>query len=395
MTSLVVPHITPPSPSSLLLFPPILPTISTMALFHEPLRFLSSLLTRKNHRDHFAPHPGVPFEGYYTRILTSTGGTIVMILSSVFGAEEKAHLVHFSYHPSPSSSSEPLMMERFPQMTDIPGHLFHGGGVQEFSRVAKGDGVEGTMRVCRDEVRYRLEFPQEQVEVEVDLSSRRTWREGDEISTPEGALAELSSLLPLHWDVFSVCSRATFSLRRGALVETGEGWAHVEKNWGKEFPSGWTWLQGFSHDGRRCFSFAGGKILGLRAFLGGYRSERVCWDWHPLTGAVLLGGFGAMTEEVDSKMGRARFVVPAGWGRKVEVLVQASAEHEGWVGMRCPLREGHGNTFAYETFDGKVTVRALQRGWWWWFGGWKVVEETVFEHAAVEFGGDYSFKVRR
>lgn len=75
-------------------------------------------------------------------------------------------------------------------------------------------------------------------------------------------------------------------------------------------------------------------------------------------------------------------------------MVQAAAppNHEGWVGMACPLANGHGNTLAYETFEGVVSVGCFERSWLkGWVGPWRLVEETLFEKAAVEFGGEYSF----
>jgi tocopherol cyclase len=219
-----------------------------------------------------------------------------------------------------------------------------------------------------------------------------------ELSTPEGRLVNLSLLLPLHWVVFSTCSRAEFSIvRDGEVVEAGSARAHVEKNWGDTFPTGWVWLQGFSavtdHQGEeRSFCLAGGKILAQKAFLLGYRGAKVSWNFAP---PWTLMPFSASTpwmkEYVDSKMGVARFEA-GNWRRRLLVEVEATPEHEGWLGMCCPLSGGHGNTYAYETFEGSVKVSAYQRDWGM---GWTLVEETVFENAAVEFGGGYSFKVSK
>ena len=181
------------------------------------------------------------------------------------------------------------------------------------------------------------------------------------------------------------------------MVDAGVGIAHVEKNWGLSFPQGWIWLQAFSKSEAesphkaRTFSMAGGKTLGQKAYLLGYRSENLQWSFRP---PFTLMPFGFATpfvaETFDSKMGTAHFEV-CSLMRKLVVEVESPSDHDGWLGLACPLKDGHGNTSAYETFEGDIRVKAYQRGWGFW--GWNLVEDTTFEHAAVEFGGDYSFKV--
>lgn len=218
------------------------------ALFTEPTHFLLSLTPLSRFlpaTDHFAPHPAAPFEGYYTRIVTPSNSTILIIFSSVHQAPDKPHYVHFSHIPPASSPQDKaLKINLFPRITGIPGDRKQGG-FQEFTCVAS-DGL-GYCITTENGQKYSLRLPDPDgegvVEVDVTVNHRTPWNKGDVLSTPEGAFANLAHLLPLHWNVFSHKSVAGYTVRRNGMVWLqGEGIAHVEKNWGVSFPSGWTWL---------------------------------------------------------------------------------------------------------------------------------------------------------
>lgn len=405
------------------------------ALLLEPLQlvidnipFVRLLLLPKH--DHFAPHPGAPFEGYYTRILTTTGNTILLIFSSVPAAKDHTHYVHFSHILPPSRDrdhQEPdILIDRFPTMDDVMSPPDHDG-VQAFKKIATSDGFSGVYDITRHEQNYRLDVDDDphygKVEVIVRVSQRRPWVGGETLSTPEGIFSRLVFLLPLHWNVLSTASRAEFTIKRnGEILERGTGVAHVEKNWGTSFPPGWTWwvfflacqelfdtlgltfqcvmyditrrIQGFSSATTEeaeptTFALAGGKILGQRAYLLGYRSPTLKWSFRPLF-TLLPFGFATpfISETMDSKAGTAHIDVSS-LRRRLVIDAQAPADHEGWIGLHCPLSDGHANTFAFESFEGVIRIKAYARTWW---GGWEFLEESVLDKAAVEFGGDYSFK---
>lgn len=172
-------------------------------------------------------------------------------------------------------------------------------------------------------------------------------------------------------------------------MEAGDGIAHVEKNWGVSFPDGWTWLQGFKDGGERTFCMAGGQTMGQKAYLLGYRSAKVEVSFKPLWSMMPFGIEMPWARDwVDSDNGRIGFDV-CSLRKRVVVDAQAPGlDSESWVGLKCPLKDGHGNVWAWETFEGRIRVKVMERGWgtgW----RWKLVEETEFEDAAVEFGGEY------
>ncbi|PUU84251.1 hypothetical protein B9Z19DRAFT_1070516 [Tuber borchii] len=377
------------------------------SLLKEPILLLLSLLLPRFKRDHFAPHPTTPFEGYYTRILTPEA-TILLIFSSVRRATHKPHYVHFSYLPHPSSPSggESLRIDLFPTITDQRLPRVAGSNVQPFRRVV-GGGI-GEYTVTPEKQTYSLHLPGG-VEVDVQLTERTPWHKGEELSSPEGALGELVHLLPIHWHVFSIDSRAEYHIhipgRAGQEEISGIGRAHIEKNWGVAFPSGWTWAQAFlpptpsetapsNDNGEFKLSLAGGQTLFQKAYLLSYTSPTTILRFKPpfsLLPFTLSTPF--CSEEIDSRAGLFKISV-ADFTHKIVLTVKGPEMHRGWVGLHCPLSGGHGNVFAYENFEGVVEVCVFRRRLEGWGYKWREVERKRMDGCALEFGGGYSFRVR-
>ncbi|RPA93764.1 hypothetical protein L873DRAFT_1703968 [Choiromyces venosus 120613-1] len=388
-----------------------------LTLLTEPISLLLSLLHPRFKRDHFAPHPTAPFEGYYTRILTPEA-TILLILSSVRKAKHKPHHLHFSYLPHPTSpfNGENHRIDLFPTITDQLLPLTTGSKVQPFRGIVS-DGI-GEYTITPEKQTYSLRLPGG-VEVDVQLTERTPWHKGDELSSPEGALAELVHLLPIHWNVFSIDSRAEYRIsipgRRGQQQEeiSGIGRAHIEKNWGVAFPSGWTWVQAFpppltnptttpsessppsNQDPGFKLCLAGGQTLFQKAYLLSYTSPTTTLRFTPpfsLLPFTLSTPF--CSEEIDSRAGLFKLSV-ANFTHKIVLTVKGPEMHRGWVGLHCPLSSGHGNVYAYETFEGVIEVCVFKRelGGWWGYK-WTEVERRRMGGCALEFGGGYSFKVR-
>lgn len=53
--------------------------------------------------------------------------------------------------------------------------------------------------------------------------------------------------LNLHWYVYSLGTPVTWTFhdpQLGPETLSGQGWAHMEKDWGRAFPNKWVWAQG-------------------------------------------------------------------------------------------------------------------------------------------------------
>ena len=63
-----------------------------------------------------------------------------------------------------------------------------------------------------------------------------------------GAAAKLP-FVNLHWYVYSLATPVNWTFhdpQLGPETLAGQGWAHMEKNWGRAFPDEWVWAQGMS-----------------------------------------------------------------------------------------------------------------------------------------------------
>ena len=210
----------------------------------------------------YQPHPTALAEGYYTRITTSTGGTVLIIFSSVRNAkqENKPHVLHFSYHPRSSQDEEHsgkgVSVNVFPQAIAQLGKSTKASQELEIAALDGFGNRIGTYSVyLNGKARYRLTIPEENgmLEVDIKLNNRIPWQESEVESyqSPEGPFAALIHLLPIHWYVWSVSSEADVKMWRVMNSNTGgyetekiwhgRGRAHVEKNWGRSFPTGWVW----------------------------------------------------------------------------------------------------------------------------------------------------------
>lgn len=204
--------------------------------------------------DHFAPHAGTGFEGWYTRI-QGADFSMVIIMCSV--APQRAqniprqHYLHFSLIPLRENSvvNKRVELHLFPEKI-IPVSI--SPGQLPFTIDAPGFGVF----TCQPNMQtYELRLLDEErgcvYSIDVSMTERAPLDLTDINRAPHGSFVRLQSTLPLHWAIFSTKSEAHVSIKR-ALVENGVereseavleavGRAHMEKNWGVSFPQGWTW----------------------------------------------------------------------------------------------------------------------------------------------------------
>ncbi|KAI0337605.1 hypothetical protein BDW22DRAFT_860799 [Trametopsis cervina] len=354
--------------------------------------------------DDFAPHSESGFEGYYSRVQLDDGATLAIIFCWVKDAKERTNLVHVSYTPRHGKAQttrpvggavEAFKTEFFPGRRSVHVHPALSDHRVPFSVSMQG---VGSMRVGAEMVEYKVSVPDANLQVDLTLTNRVPWWQRDVLSGPMGFLSRLSPLLPLNWHVYSTASSAACTISHNGRKRHATGVAHTEKNWGTSFPPGWIWSQSFGNaKAARSLSLAGGEALpGVEAYLIGYRSSKLAWDFTPPF-AVAVGPISPfMTVRRDSAAGTIDLVVST-FTKKL--AMNMSAPPDSFMGIAAPLKDGHRPMFAFESFQARTRVQAWERRWPW--QKWTLVEEGecgVSDDgspcSALEFGGSYSHHVR-
>ncbi|PCH44995.1 hypothetical protein WOLCODRAFT_105975 [Wolfiporia cocos MD-104 SS10] len=343
--------------------------------------------------DHFAPHPSAGFEGYYSRTQLADGGTLAIVFCWVKHAKDRGNLVFLSYAPADEDGPPPFTFELYPERLDAEVLTESTEGLASF--VLRASGV-GTMTVTPTSVEYAISLPDETLTLNLRLKNRRSWSSSTPLEGPMGSLTHLSPFLPLNWHVYSTGSKCEYIIAFREQTRLGDGRTHLEKNWGKSFPSGWIWSQAFEDD-ERAISLAGGSALpGVQAYLVGYRSAHYQWDFRPPF-SVSIGPLSPfMKVKYSSRDGTVDLEVRT-WLRKLIVNIKAPVGS--FLGLPAPLPEGHRPRFAFESFRATMYVGLYTRRWPW--EEWTCVEAdscgTTREgrpSCALEFGGAFCHLVQ-
>ncbi|KAF2706627.1 hypothetical protein K504DRAFT_385695 [Pleomassaria siparia CBS 279.74] len=331
--------------------------------------------------EHFAPHLTSVFEGYYSKFDLPSGGHIALIISTVPKATTNPpHMVSFTYYPA---SGTPIFQREhwvsdIKRITTGPDHAFE----------LRVPGL-GSMTCDADSTTtYDLSCPE--WTLQGMTVGRAPWSASK--CTPEGWLVHLP--LPLHWHVHTLASSCAFLLRIPNIdlpSADGKGCAtvHQEKNWAHSFPAAHVWIQARDRDRGICL--AGGKILGMTAYVLGYRSRDLNIDFLPPFALSIpipfffnLSLSPFMGVKIDWET-RTFEICMSGLWRRLVLRAKAPKEN-GWFGLGCPFEEGHRRNFCTESFLAAVEVEIWERGWW---GSWREVRRERFEGASLEFGGEY------
>ncbi|KAF2691050.1 hypothetical protein K458DRAFT_455332 [Lentithecium fluviatile CBS 122367] len=299
--------------------------------------------------EHFAPHPKSVFEGYCSKFDLPSGAHVALIICSVPSATSlPPHMVSFTYYPR---NGFPIFQREHwgPSIERIetsPDHVFelHILGM-------------GSMAVDTDSTTtYDLKC--KEWSLEGMTASHTPWREGK--NTPEGWLVGLP--LPLHWHVHSLCSPAAFRLEIPSIKLPRTN----------SFPSSHIWIQAHNADTNSGICLAGDKIMGMHAFILGYRSPSLSIDLLPPFALSCLGISPFMSTDIDYGNRAVSITVNNFWDR-----IQ--------FGLGSPFLEGHMRNFCTESFLAVVEVEAFERRLW----SWKEVKRERFEGASLEFAGGY------
>lgn len=422
-------------------------------------------------------HPSAAFEGFYTKFAFPSGGTLVLVLCTVPQAPKNAvrHNLSVVYVPP---SGEPWTHEVFPAQILTQTTNQSTGAFVLVCLDAQGKELASlTTSLERNE--YSIDLKDPPLRFAATTTHRTPWSSSSSlfsslcsflptflnpanfhVASPEGLLSHLP--LPLHWHIHSLASITAYTLALPLAAHqyhddrTGLSTAHEEKNWANGFPSAHVWCQarklhprsrsplaasnliyargngsgstqyqsepdneqgGSSNSSGICL--AGGRTMGLNAFLLGYRNEALGLEIDlrpPFAVGVPLPFLGVSVSpflafEVDWPSRRWSVDI-AGWSWRVVVDASGpgSSDHEsrdtndsakgaaqdtenGWFTLSSPKPGGFEGQGMAQTTRGTMRVRVLRRTWGWfgWDGLWRweeVCSET-FEGAGMEFGGEY------
>ncbi len=221
------------------------------------------------------------------------------------------------------------------------------------------------------------------------IEGRIPWDDSSEMG-PEGPMLFMP-VIKAHWYVYSLGSDVSYELTLMPDgfpdIYEGSGYIHQEKNWGHTFPEAWIWLQGVNEDNSAHIALSGGKVpLGkdyMTSWLAGYRSKTLNWNYiggEELPIAAIPAGTIIHTE-IDACAGTFYFSAlnPA---RKF--VVDASAPVDSFFPVSIPTLNGFQENGGIESFDATIIVSAYKNQ-----GHSTLIEKTVFNGAALEFGAGY------
>ncbi|KAF2255635.1 hypothetical protein BU26DRAFT_512602 [Trematosphaeria pertusa] len=312
---------------------------------------------------------------YYSKFDLPSGAHIALVICTVPDAKTRPHMVSFTYYPA---SGSPIFQRE------------HWVSAIERTTTGPGNAFElripdmGTMAVDADSTTtYSLSCPE--WSLSAMTGSHTPWHPRKK--TPEGWLVRLP--LPLHWHVHSLSSPTAFqldipSLRLPRADRKGRATIHQEKNWASSFPASHMWIQARDGENERGVCLAGGRILGMTAYMLGYRSRDLNVDFVPPFALAVLGFISPfMSVDVDYA-NRAFEISVSNLFYRIDLKARAPKEG-GWFGLGSPFPEGHRRNFCTESFLTEVEVAVFRRGWW----GWSEVRKERFENASLEFAGGY------
>ncbi|KAH9809528.1 hypothetical protein Tdes44962_MAKER06136 [Teratosphaeria destructans] len=326
--------------------------------------------------EHHAPHRRAAFEGYYSKFDLPSGAHIALIVCQVRGAKSNPHVVSFNYVPQDVSRAyqKDVYVDNIDMVEFAKDHSF---GLE-----VKGLGYARWNADATAEYR----FDHDDFSFHGKTTSPTPW--SSHTSTPEALLAYLP--LPLHWHVQSLASKCDFQMKLPGydLPEadrSGQAMVHEEKNWAQGFPSAHMWLQARNEDSSFCA--AGGQIMGMDAFLVGYRSKGLDLDFRPPFSLRFLGlgpflSYAHEWENREFELDVKKFGL-YGW-HKLEI--KATAPKGTFFTLSAPFPEGFRENFLAESFQARFEIKVYESGW---FTGWNLVRKEVFTGSSLEFGGGY------
>ncbi len=328
-------------------------------------------------KPHQMPEKGPWFEGWYTRITDSSHGDSIAVIVSSYFFEQKGEKIpgYIAIIHHVVDRSETTVFEAFPEHTI----MINNSDDSLFRWEAPGFGY-----ITKNEI--NISIPNE-ISVKANIIFRTPWFTKEDYDGPEGRMSNWS-WLSQHWYVYSLLSEAHYEISYNDdsnIDYFGKGWAHQEKNWGTVFPKAWIWLQGFSPDGKRSISVAGGKAqiksIELESWLAAYDSPKMNCRFRQST----LGNRFKWKINPCNRTYKLEAV-----NLKCRLEIFASAEKSSFVKLSVPTIEGYIEG-AEESFATKIDVKLYKYSLEDSILNTKtnLIDSYTFYNSALEFGGEY------
>lgn len=322
----------------------------------------------------FMPHSSTSFEGHYSKFDLPSGASAVLVICTVKNAKSKPHMVSFTYVPE--GSSDVFQRELWVEKINWVG--ITAGSRKGFKIDIPGVGYMKSMQ--NSVTHYWLNH--DDFSLHAKTSSRVPWPNRQE--TPEGLLTYLP--LPLHWHVQSLRSDCALELKIPSMANLPpedrycKAKVHEEKNWGKSFPVSHVWIQARREE--RGFCCAGGRTLGMEAYLASYTSPGLTVNFAPPFALKIFWLSPFMSAKVNWEQRTVQLHLQ-GLMTKLEVV--AVAPKGAFFPLGAPFHEGHREKFLAQSFQTAVEVRISKRSW---LGKWELVHKDLLDNASLEFGGE-------
>ncbi|KAK5946621.1 hypothetical protein PMZ80_000764 [Knufia obscura] len=375
--------------------------------------------------DHFKPHVGATFEGYFSKFTLATGGTIILILCTVPQAEQRRHMLSFTYHPSASSDASSIFQQEvwLDYLDLLPDFEEDVAFVIDCSH--------GYMKVFKDSrTEYKIKHQSFTFHTITDPKTQTPWTpSSSQPDAPEGLFVHLP--FPMHWYVHSLSTKCNIiftlddptytnshSIAQADLQPNLPATVHQEKNWATSFPSAHLWIQARNEKTQAGFCLAGGPILGTESYLLSFRSsdpgQKYSFALRPpltttllpsilpasLNPSLLLSSRNISYQTRTATLSFLTSLVPP----FRTITVSASADKDSFFSLSAPFADGHRHNFCGQTSRATVKVQVSEMderlGLWMYvpfvgwkrfgFGThWKIVHEEVFERGGLEFGAEW------
>jgi hypothetical protein len=312
------------------------------------------------------PAIGPWYEGWYIRVTDPSGfsfGTISTSHTPKFQRLRDSSVlpgyVAFLYKEPKDTATKSV--EFYPERTHVAVEEEH------FTWTADGFGNLSDRAVD-------FKFPQGE-EVSITFGDRKPWSEMHSDWGPAGP-ATFIPFAPMFWYVDSIGTPVKYRVKvKGGRVYEGQGYAHVEKNWGRIFPRAWMWLQAVAPANDAYVALAGGplgiKPAELTTFFIGYKTKNIDIEIRP----DKLARYDTV---INAKEGYFRIDART---LRDRIVIESEADPASFAPVSIPTPRGYEPNGGVESFSAVIKVSAYRDG--------TLLEERRFANGALEFGADY------